>query len=152
MTKLSDSFAPDPFPATGTTPTAYLEIDDAPFVVTYTFPAKDFGAATWTEVIETPAGFRGKVRAISLYDCTEAFTDDTTEARVDVGISGDIDAYVTSADLGTLAIAAADAPALTDGATLIIPANNTVHVTGTAPTGGTPAGIATTAVTILYFK
>jgi len=152
VTKFSDSFAKDPLPVTETTPSSRIEIDDAPFVVTYTFPAKDFGAATWTEVIETPPGFRGKVRAVTLYDVTEAFTDDTTEARVDVGISGDIDAYVTSADLGTLAIAASDCPALTDGATRIIPANNTVHVTGTAPTGGTPAGIATTAVTIMYFK
>ena len=152
MTKFSDSFAKDPLPVTETTPSSRIELDDAPFVVTYTFPAKDYGAATWTEVIETPAGFRGKVRAISIYDVTEAFTDDTTEARVDVGISGDIDAYVTSADLGTLGIAAADSPALTEGATNIIPANNTVHVTGTAPTGGTPAGIATTAVTIQYFK
>lgn len=152
MTKFSDSQAANPVPATATTPTAYLEIDDAPFDVTYTFPAKDFGAATWTEVIESPPGFRGKVRAVSIYDVTEAFTDDTTESRVDVGISGDIDAFATSADLGTLGIAASDSPALTGGATLIIPANTTVHVTGTAPTGGTPAGIATVAVTIMYFK
>lgn len=152
MTQFSDSQAASPVPATGTTPAARVDIDDVPFVVTYTFPAKDFGAATWTEVIESPPGFRGKVRAVTLYDCTEAFTDDTTEARVDVGITGDINAFVTSADLGVLAIAASDCPALTDGATRIIPANTTVHVTGTAPTGGTPAGIATTAVTIQYFK
>lgn len=153
MTKLSDSFAAKPFPATATTPTAYLEIDDAPFDVTYTFPAKDFGAgANWTEVIETPAGFRGKVRAITLYDVTEIFNEPTTPAYVYVGISGDTDAYCTSASLGALAADASDSPALTAGATLIIPANNTVHVTGVAVTGTSPTGIATVAVTIMYFK
>ena len=70
-----------------------------PFVVTYTLPAKDYGAATFTEVIESPAGFRGKVRAISIYNVTEAFTATTTRAYCYVGISGDTDAFATSAIL-----------------------------------------------------
>jgi len=151
MTKLSDSFAKDPFPATGSTPTAYLEIDNAPFNITYVLPAVDYGSG-FTEVIETPAGFRGKVRAVSLYNVTEQFTAVTTPAYCYVGISGDTDAFCTSASLGVLDADEADNPALTDGATLIIPANTTVHVTGVAPTGGTPAGIATTAVTIQFFR
>ena len=153
MTKLSDSFAPSPFPATATTPTKYLEIDDAPFDVTYVFPAKDFGAgANWTEVIESPPGYRGVVRAVTLYDVTEVFNAPTTPAYVYVGISGDTDAFALSASLGTLAANASDSPALTNGATRYIPSNTTIHVTGVGVTGTSPTGIATTAVTIQYFK
>jgi len=153
MTKLSDSFAAKPFPATATTPTAYLEIDDAPFDITYVFPAKDFGAESdWTEVIESPPGFRGVVRAITLYDVTEVFNVPTTASFVYVGLSGDTDAFCTSASLGTLAADASDSPVLTDGATRFIAANATIHVTGINATGTTPTGIATVAVTIQYFK
>jgi hypothetical protein len=127
------------------------ELEDAPFNVTYVLPTTDYGAG-FTEVIESPPGFRGVVRAVSLYNVTELFTAVTTPAYCYVGINGDTDAFVTSAGLGTLAVDAADSPALTDGATHIIQPNTTIHVTGVAPTGGTPAGIATTAVTIQYFK
>jgi len=128
------------------------ELEDAPFDITYIFPLKDFGAATWTEVIESPPGFRGKVRAITVYDVTEIFNADTTPANVQVGISGDTDAFAIGASLGLLGVAASDSSALTDGATHIIEPSTTIHVTGIAPTGGTETGIATTAVTIQYFK
>lgn len=134
-------------------PLILSELEGAPFDVTYVFPAKDFGAAAnWTEVIESPPGFRGMVRAISLYDVTEVFNAPTTPAYVYVGISGDIDAYALSASLGTLAAAASDSPALTHGATRYIQANTTIHVTGVGITGALPTGIATVAVTIQYFK
>jgi hypothetical protein len=135
----------------GVVPPVHIrELEEVPFCVTYVLPSTDYGAG-FTEVIETPPGFRGKVRSIDLYNVTELFTAVTTPAYCYVGISGDTDAFCTSASLGTLAVDAADSPLLADGATHIIPANTTVHVTGVAPTGGTPAGIATTAVTILYF-
>jgi hypothetical protein len=132
-------------------PVNLQDLEDAPFVVTYVLPLTDYGAG-FTEVIETPPGFRGVVRAITLYNVTELFTAVTTPAYCYVGVSGDTDAFVTSAGLGTLAVDAADSPALTDGATHIIQPNTTVHVTGVAPTGGTPAGICTTGVTIQFFK
>jgi len=137
-----------------TIPPVHLQdLDDAPFDVTYVFPAKDFGAESdWTEVIESPPGFRGMVRAITMYDVTEVFNAPTTASYVYVGISGDTDAFCTSASLGTLAADASDSPVLTDGATKYIPANTTIHVTGINATGTTPTGIATTAVTIQYFK
>ena len=49
-------------------PVNIQDLEDAPFCVTYTFPAKDFGngGTNWTEVIESPPGFRGKVRALTL--------------------------------------------------------------------------------------
>ena len=135
------------------TPPDIKELEDAPFSVTYVLPAKDFGAgANWTEVIESPPGFRGKVRAVTMYDVTEIFNAPTTPAYVYVGVSGDTDAFCTSASLGTLAVDASDSPALTDGATHIIQPNTTIHVTGVAVTGTSPTGIATTAVTIQYFK
>jgi hypothetical protein len=132
-------------------PVNLQELEDAPFCITYVLPAVDF-SSTATEVIETPPGFRGKVRSIDLYNVTTLFTAVTTPAYVYVGINGDTDAFCTSAGLGTLAIDAADSPALTDGATHIIQPNTTVHVTGVAPTGGSPAGVATVAVTIQFFK
>jgi len=86
----------------GAIPSVHLQqLEDAPFDITYVFPAKDFGAAAnWTEVIESPPGFRGVVRAITMYDVTEIFNEPTTPAYVYVGLSGDIDAFVLSASLG----------------------------------------------------
>lgn len=134
-------------------PVNLQQLDEAPFSITYTFPAKDFGAGSnWTEVIESPLGFRGKVRDITLYDVIEVFNEPTTPAYVWVGINGDTDAFCTSASLGTLAQDASDSPALTRGATHIISPNTTIHVTGVAVTGASPTGIATVAVTIQYFK
>jgi hypothetical protein len=130
---------------------ALRDLEEAPFDVTYVLPGTDYGAA-FTEIISTPAGFRGVVRNISIYNVTEAMTADTTPAYCYVGISGDTDAFCTSASLLVTAIAASINPALTDGATHIIQPGTTVHVTGVAPTGGTPAGIGTTAVTIQFFK
>ena len=139
---------------TGSIPSVHLrDLEEAPFDVTYVFPAKDWGAAAnWTEVIESPLGFRGVVRDITLYDVTEVFNEPTTPGYVQVGISGDIDAYILSASLGALAADASDSPALTKGATYVIPPNTTIHVTGIGVTGTSPTGIATTAVTIQYFK
>jgi len=134
------------------TPGQLRDLEDAPFDVTYIFPAKDFGAADFVEDIQTPPGFRGKVRAISLYDVTETFNAVTTPARVDIGSGGDDNAYAISASLGLLASGAALTPALTNGVTHIIPANSQVEVAGVAPTGGVETGIATVAVTIQYFK
>ena len=134
-------------------PTHLSELEDAPFDVTYVFPAKDFAAgANWTESIESPPGFRGQVRAISLYDVTEIFNEPTTPAYVYVGISGDIDAYALSASLGALALNGSDSPVITFGTTRYIQSSTTIHVTGVGNTGAGLTGIATTAVTIQYFK
>ena len=137
-------------------PVQLNKLENTPFEITYVLPGVEDGGgdygAGFTEVIETPAGFRGVVKAITLYNVIELFTAVTTPAYCYVGISGDTDAFAMSAGLGTLAVDAADCPALTKGATYIIPAGTTVHVTGVAPTGGTPAGIATTGVTIQFFR
>jgi len=138
---------------TGPVPPVHAnKLENAPFDITYVFPTKDFGAGDHLEVIESPPGFRGKVRAITLYDVTETFNAVTTPANVQIGITGDTDAFAIGASLGTLASAASISSVLTDGATHIIQPGTTIHVTGIAPTGGTETGIATVAVTIQYFK
>lgn len=126
------------------------------FSVTYIFPAKDFGNGDWTEDIQAPTGFRGLVKAISIYDITEAFNGDTTEARVEVGIQGgDVDAYIISSDITEGAGSAVDAgftPTLTLGAVGTIPSADNLLVTGYAPDdAGANEGIGTVAVTISYF-
>ncbi len=123
------------------------------FSITYVFPLKDFGAGNWTEDIEGVPGYRGTVKAVCIYVVTEVFSTDTLQARVEVGIQGgDVDAYVDTADFGALAVAAALNPALTAGVVGTIPIGENIIVTGYAPTGGTPTGIASVALTIQYYR
>lgn len=139
----------------GTIPPAELnaiKLNEVPFCITYVFPAKDFGAGNWTEIVESPAGFRGRVRAVFLYDITETFNSVTTEAILNIGTAADADLYGTTGNLGDLASDTSDAPALADGITLLIAESTSIQVQGIAPTGGVPTGIATVAVTIQYFK
>lgn len=119
------------------------------FSVTYVFPAKDWGAE-WTEVINTPAGFRGLVKAAVIYDVTEIFSAVGSDARVDVGDGTDVDAFAITGGLGTTGVDASAAPAITLGVTGTIPVADIVTITGIA--AGTPGtGIATLALTINYF-
>lgn len=119
------------------------------FSVTYIFPAADWGA-DFTEIINTPAGFRGKVKSIMIYDVTEIFSAVGSDARVDIGDGADADAFALSAGLGTTGVDASAAPAVTDGIIGTIPSADIVTITGVA--AGTPGtGIATLAVTINYF-
>jgi hypothetical protein len=121
------------------------------FSVNYYFSAVDFGAGDSTQVFTTPAGFRGSVKAVSVYNVTEAFTADTTPARLDIGDGVDADEFALTASLGTTAIGASVTPAITDGDTPVITAADIVTVTFVAPTGGTPAGIADVVLTVSYY-
>ena len=127
-------------------------LEDVPFSVTYTFEASDWGA-NFTEVIEPPAGFRGKVKAIDIYNISETFNSVTLNARVEVGISGgDVDAHAISDDIPDTAANAAFSAVITDGILPIIAEGTNILIGGIASTGGTPAGIGTLSVTIQYFK
>jgi len=124
------------------------------FTVTYILPAKDFGAG-WTEDINSPAGFRGKVMAVTLYDVTEAFVGTTSTGPVQIGIQGgDADAYAISEEPNaTLSIAdGSEALSVREGVVGTIPADDAILVTGLINVGGAITGIATVAVTIRYFK
>jgi len=121
----------------------------ASYNVTYIFPIKNWDTL-WTEVINTPAGKRARVVAVTLYDVTETFVDTTTDARIDVGDGTDADAFALTAGFGTLAAAASLAPAITQGVTEIIPVGDIVTVTG-VPAGTPGNGIATVALTLEFF-
>ena len=122
----------------------------AAFSVTYVFPALDVGVATKTELIEGLEGFRGLVKAISVYAVTQTYSGD--DAYVDIGLTGTLDAYINGADFG-VALAASGALTLdlTAGATGTIPVGADIICTFATPDTSSD-GIATYAVTIQYFR
>jgi hypothetical protein len=124
----------------------------AAFSVTYTFPLIDLDGGDVVRDIQGPAGLRGTVQEVNIFDCSETFTVVTTDARLDIGIQGgDDNAYAITDDVGALAADAAISLPLTAGVVGTIPAAEDLLLTFVAPTGGTPEGIATWAVTINWF-
>lgn len=67
---------------------------DDPIRQRYDFPLMDFGATAGvtTHTLKGPDGYKGIIRDIGV-EITEAFLDDTAEANVLVGLSGDTNAY-----------------------------------------------------------
>ena len=128
------------------------EVGAGGYTVTYIFVAEDFGDG-WTEDIQSPAGLRGKVMAISLYDVTEQFVGTTSAGPVHVGIQGgDADAYAISEGITqTLNTDVPETLSVKEGVVGTIPAGDDILVTGVQNVGGTPAGICSVAVTIKYF-
>jgi hypothetical protein len=117
---------------------------------TYSFGIHDFGAGSESLSITGPKGKTGTLVAIHAA-ATETFNAVTTAANIQVGTAADPDAYALF-NLGTLADT--DSASTDDGTTdtdaiisASIPADTQVEVTFTAPTGGTPAGMA--AVTVI---
>lgn len=126
---------------------------DAPYDQTYDFPGIDFGAGDSVVSFASPENRIGIIRAIRVKGVSETFTDDTLEARVDVGITGgDTDAYAVSQDFGTLAAGAELDASFAPGITTEIPNNGSVGVNFIAPTGGVPAGIADVELTVTWVK
>jgi hypothetical protein len=124
---------------------------DKPNRVTYLFENHDFGAGSGTHNIVGPKGKAGFLRDFGIQDVTETFTNDTTPGYIAIGTSSDADAYGDELDLATTAansgltvLSSNSSQASIDAAfpDRTIPADTTVRVTMTAPTGGTPAGIA----------
>jgi hypothetical protein len=115
----------------------------------YVFPNVDFGAGDSAQSFQGPKGKAGRLIDIHL-SATETFNSVTTDANTQIGTAADPNAYALFMQ-GDLA--ATDSVSGQDGVTdtdwLIaadIPADTQVEVTFTAPTGGTPAGIATVTV------
>lgn len=116
----------------------------------YVFPNVDYGAGTTTHAIPVPTGKRGRLIDIQLA-ATESFNSVTTDGSTSIGISGTIsrNALFVQGDLA--AGAAISAKNLSDPDWLVEPEivkDSVLLVTCTAPTGGTPAGIATVTVII----
>lgn len=123
--------------------------------IPYWFGQHDFGAGSEIFWVMGPKGKRGKLVDYGIQHVTETFTNTTTPGYVSVGSASDADAYGEEIDLGTTAADVGGVSARTlargDGlniedyildAGLGMPADTKVGLHCTAPTGGTPAGIA----------
>jgi hypothetical protein len=122
-----------------------------PLTISYKFTSHDFGAGAGTDVIQGPAGHRGLVRNIALFEVTETFTSVTTAALIRVGTSGDPDKFAEMS-CGTTAAAAAASNTAAELYNTTIAADEAVHTDYVAPTGGSPAGIGCVQVTIDWFE
>ena len=121
--------------------------DNAP-VVSYTFGEVDF-ATTKTFAIAGPAGKQGEV--IEIHNAvTTTFVGTTTPGAVQVGLSGDLDAY-GEVLMGTAAAPTAAGAAVRGKGGDAIPANTAVLVTCKAGTGGSTAGKGHVTVAIRWF-
>lgn len=130
-------------------------LNQLPYFTSYVEEAVDFGAGNSTFIFGTPSTLRGKPFAVDIYNASEAFNSVTTAARVDIGDGSDADEFALTDDFAdgtTGQNFSANAGSLQVGDTEIIEAGDQVTVTCVAPTGGTPAGIASVAVTVLYFE
>lgn len=120
----------------------------------YMFTTLDFGTAGEIYYVLGPNGRKGKLVDYGVHHVTETFTADTLPAYVSVGTAADADAYGEELSMGTLAADAGsksvrttvDDPDDLSGyildAGLSLPADTKVGLHCTAPTGGTPAGMA----------
>lgn len=122
-----------------------------PLTITYSYGNYDFGTATEVTSLKGPSGKRGELREI-IVCATETFTATTTDADVQVGTAADPNAYA-ELTLGTLADTDSLTATATSGAIIeaSIPADTQVEVTFTAPTGGTPAGMADVHIVIDWY-
>ena len=129
--------------------------------VSFTFGTKaapiDFGASL-THVIAPPAGLRGAIKSLDVYDVTETFNDAASSpqgAHVLVGISSDTDLYASIPNATTgfveLASGAGENFAITAGATTVLPADTDILVSFIQSNHGTPAGKGVVTLTINFF-
>ena len=121
--------------------------DNAP-VISYNFGEIDF-ATTKTLAITGPAGKRGEIVEIH-NSVTTTFVGTTTPGAVQVGLSGDLDAY-GEVVMGTAAAPTAAGAAVRGEGSAGIPADTAVLVTCKAGTGGSVAGKGHVTVAIRWF-
>jgi hypothetical protein len=135
---------------------------DNPMRISKSFGLHDYGAGGLSSAIAVPAGAsRCRIESIAL-SATETFNAVTTQAYVRLGTAGDADRYAELA-VGVLAIT--NALDLTEGSTELKDIGHggkgvvdigqegitQIEVVLVAPTGGTPAGIAYTDITIAWW-
>ena len=121
--------------------------DNAP-VISYNFGEIDF-ATTKTLAIKGPAGKRGEIVEIH-NSVTLTYVGTTTPGAVQVGLSGDLDAY-GEVVMGTAAAPTAAGAAVRGTGSAGIPADTAVLVTCKAGTGGSVAGKGHVTVAIRWF-
>lgn len=119
----------------------------------YNFPLLDFGTAGEDYYVIGPKGKKGKLVDYGVHHVTETFTATTLPAYVSVGTAADADAYgdeismgTTAADAGSVSVrslySGEDIYTYILDAGLSLPADTKLRLVCTAPTGGTPAGMA----------
>lgn len=120
----------------------------------YQFDTLDFGTAGEIFYVTGPKGRKGKLIDYGVHHITETFTATTLPAYVSVGTAADADAYGEELSMGTSAADAGSVSVRTTSrdpdvidnyildAGLNLPADTKVGLHCTAPTGGTPAGMA----------
>ncbi len=127
---------------------------DNPYVQRLFMGDLDHGAGAAADSVPVPAGCKyGRVANVELSQVSEAFTDVTTGAVVRLGTSGDADAYFEGEFGAVAATDSADVADMTVTVDNLIDATSLtqVEVTYAAPTGGVPAGIANTHLTIHWW-
>lgn len=126
---------------------------DKPNRIKYTFGLLDFGTAGEIFSIKGPKGKAGRIYDYGVDAPTETFTATTLAAFVSVGSVADPDLYGDEISMGTLAGDGGSRSLRTlytareiGGATVLLdptlPADTIFALHCTAPTGGTPAGMA----------
>ena len=117
--------------------------------------AHDFGAGDDNYSFKGPKGKKGLLIDYGIEGITETFNQVTTAATVSVGLAANLDAYGEEIDLGSSAtdtvgtlsaLTAATSPAVLRSTYIVEPdivADTAIYIACVAPTGGTPAGIAT---------
>lgn len=125
---------------------------DIPRVITYSFPAVDFGAGDSAAAIKAPLGYRnGRIVDVAV-NVTEVFNQVSTPGHVHIGTSGDADAYVdmnmAAAAAGSVFNTQDDIDAIIDGDVDEVQ----LEVAFIAPVGGTPTGIGDVSIAIAWSK
>lgn len=131
-------------------------------LMTYTFPATDFGASDVTKVIAVPpdgpnsaspgTGRRGRVVGATIREVTENFAGSTSDAGVRVGDGSDDDVYFDSGLVLDENVDIGESVFLKDdGSQIDIPAGRSDVTVTMVASVGTPTGIATVDLHVLWF-
>ena len=111
-----------------------------PVFLPLAFGNHDFGAGGEAFTFRGPSGKQGTLKEIEV-NATELFTATTAEGSIELGSSASGAQY---ADFGLGTTADGATARMTDTAADLVlaalPADTDIHVTYTAPTGGTPGG------------
>ena len=122
-----------------------------PVFLPLAFGNHDFGAGGEAFTFRGPSGKQGTLKEIEV-NATELFTATTAEGSIELGSSASGAQYATFG-LGTTADGATARATDTDGdiVSQALPADTDIHVTYSAPTGGTPTGKAYVEVMVEWY-
>jgi predicted amidohydrolase len=122
-----------------------------PVFLPLAFGQHDFGAGGEAFTFRGPSGKQGTLIDIEI-NATEVFSATSAEGKIELGSSAS-GAQYAAFGLGTTADGATARASDTSGdiVSSALPADTDIHVTYTAPTGGTPTGIAYVEVMVEWY-